>query len=147
MCSRPKALRRWAESLHVVLFSHPRAKLTELIALTATHGVWGTQRTHPARLTHPKARPIAPCLRVAGQLWALPSASQREIIHLAALLLTLSCIDPLPIGCSARRERMEAAGFRSQDRVKGMCCSEQNIQADFGERGCLGAGRCVISRG
>ena len=55
--------------------SHPRAKLTQLIALTATCGVWGTQRTHPARLTHPKARPIAPCLWVVGQLWALPSAS------------------------------------------------------------------------
>lgn len=111
MCSRPKALCRWAGSLHVVFHPQPGAKLTELMALTATRGVRGTQRTHPATLLHPDARPIAPCLRAVGQLWALPSASQREIIHLAALLLTLSCIDPLPIGCSARGARVEAAGF------------------------------------
>lgn len=38
-------------------------------------------------------------------------ASRREIIYLATILLTFSCIDPLPIGCSAREMKPAATGL------------------------------------
>lgn len=78
-------------------------------------------------------------------------ASQREIIYLAPILLTFPCIDPLPIGRSAREMKptatvlaVNASADSKKDKVKGIQSSsaaEGFCQAVFGtRRRCSGSG-------
>lgn len=99
-------------------------------------------------------RTLPVCGAVRGSaLDHLHVASQREIIYLAAVLLTFPCIDPLPIGRFARVMKPTAAGLAvhtsadsKKDKVKGMRSSsatEGLCQAVFGR--CLGSGASAAS--